>query len=320
MRKALPILSLLLLSPLIAEYLSGSLAASMLVILWLMAAMYGSAALLIREIAVRTGGGWPAIVLLGAAYGFIEEGWADQSLFNPTYQGLRLLDFGYVAALGTGIPWLLYVIAIHVVWSISTPIALTNCLFPARRHEPWLARWGMALFALLYLASSLMVARYTSMTTHFFASPGQLIGTGIVVAVLVIAALLAPRWQRTEAELEAPSAPLLMLIGFLPGAALVVLEYFGRRALNLSAPAAVAMLVLVGAASIVALVRLNRRRWSNAQYFAVTAGLVLVYAISGFVTSATLHGPADLPGHAVIAIVCLAALGIAWRRSATAIA
>jgi len=27
-----------------------------------------------------------------------------------------------------------------------------------------------------------------------------------------------------------------------------------------------------------------------------------------------------LPGHAVIAIICLAALGLAWRRSRTAIA
>jgi hypothetical protein len=315
MRKALPILCLFLLSPIIAEYLSGSLATSMLVILWLMAAMYGSAALLIREIAVRTGGGWPAIVLLGAAYGFVEEGWADQSLFNPSYQGLRLLDFGYVAALGTGIPWLLYVIAIHVVWSISTPIALTNSLFPARRESPWLARWGMGLFALLYLASSFMVASYTYKTTHFFASPGQLIGTGVVVAVLVIAALFAPRWQNVPAERNAPGAPLLFLIGFLPGAVLVVLEYFGRRALDLSAPAAVVLMVALGLASIAALVRFNRRNWSNAQYFALTAGLVLVYSISGFVTAATLHGPADLPGHAAVAIVCLVTLGLAWRQS-----
>ena len=135
-RRALPILCLVVLSPLVAEYLSGSLPAAMITILPLMAAMYGSGAVLIREAAVRGRGGWPVIALLGAAYGVVEEGWVDQSLFNPDFEGLRLLDFGYVAALGTGIPWLIYVIAIHVVWSIATPIALTNCLFPARRSEP----------------------------------------------------------------------------------------------------------------------------------------------------------------------------------------
>ena len=131
LKRLLPIVCLLFLSPLVAEYLSGSLPVALIALLPLMAAMYGSGAVLIRETAVRTGGGWPMIVLLAAAYAFVEEGWVDQSLFNPNYQGQRLLDFGYVAALGTGLPWLLYVIAIHVVWSISTPIALTG-----RRSTP----------------------------------------------------------------------------------------------------------------------------------------------------------------------------------------
>src|SRR5256885_289548 len=53
-----PVLSLFVLTPLVAEYLLGSLPMSMIAILPLMAALYGSAALLIREIARRIGGGW----------------------------------------------------------------------------------------------------------------------------------------------------------------------------------------------------------------------------------------------------------------------
>src|ERR1700740_90316 len=105
-----PVISLFLLAPLIAEYLLGSLPARMIRILAIMAAIYGSGALLIREVARRTGGGWGAIALLGLAYGLAEEGLLDQSLFNPDYLHLRLLDYGWLPAIGTAAPWALYVL------------------------------------------------------------------------------------------------------------------------------------------------------------------------------------------------------------------
>jgi hypothetical protein len=99
-----PVACLLFLSPLIGEYLVGSLPMSMLGLLPLMMAMYGAGALLIRETVRRRGGGWGSIVLLGAAYGLFEEGFVTQSLFNPNYLHLRLLDFGWIASLGTALP------------------------------------------------------------------------------------------------------------------------------------------------------------------------------------------------------------------------
>jgi len=53
--KFAPALSLFVIAPLVAEYLLGSLPMSMIAILPIMAAMYGSAALLIRETARRSG-------------------------------------------------------------------------------------------------------------------------------------------------------------------------------------------------------------------------------------------------------------------------
>ncbi|MGZ3305306.1 MAG: hypothetical protein ACXU8U_05540, partial [Asticcacaulis sp.] len=138
MNRLFAVLSLFFLSPLIAEYLLGSLPMSMIAILPLMAALYGSGALLIREIVRRTGRGWPSLILLATAYGLIEEGFVTQSLFNPNYLHLRLLDFGFIPALGTALPWLVFVISIHVIWSISVPIALAEALFRDRREEPWL--------------------------------------------------------------------------------------------------------------------------------------------------------------------------------------
>ena len=146
-------LSLFLLSPLIAEYLLGSLPMSMIGILPLMAMMYGSGAILIREWARRTGHGWPSIVLLATAYGLLEEGFVTQSLFNPNYLHLRLIDFGFVPTLGTALPWLVFVVSIHVAWSISVPIALTETLFKTPRETPWLGKIGLGVFTVLFLAS-----------------------------------------------------------------------------------------------------------------------------------------------------------------------
>jgi hypothetical protein len=184
---------LFLLGPLVAEYLLGSLPMSMIAILPIIAAMYGSAALLIREMARRSGRGWGTIALLGLAYGLIEEGLIDQSLFNPDYLHLRLLDYGYLPTLGTGLPWLIYVLTIHVVWSICVPIGLVEALFPARRTEKWLGAIGLAGFSLLFLAGSAAIASFTYKTAPFMASPGQLSGAALAAVAAIAAAFAWPR-------------------------------------------------------------------------------------------------------------------------------
>src|SRR5256885_16843146 len=91
-----PLLALVLLSPVIAEMLSGSTPPlewlnpiAVLFLIWL----YGAGVLVMRETAVRWKTGWPSILLLGAAYGIIEEGLAVKSLFDPGWMGLGALDW-----------------------------------------------------------------------------------------------------------------------------------------------------------------------------------------------------------------------------------
>jgi len=134
-----PVAALAVFAPLMAEfvlgdqYLSGRIDAGqqigefVLYVLW-----YGMAAVLIREIARRTGRGWPTILLLGLGFALVEEGLLTQSLFNPHYLGLDLLSYGQVGWLGIGLPWTVFVLTLHVVWSIATPIALVESLWPGR--------------------------------------------------------------------------------------------------------------------------------------------------------------------------------------------
>jgi hypothetical protein len=149
LRRLAPAIWLLVLAPFVAEFLLGDFSVRSLGLLLVFVPLYGGGALLIREVIRRTGRGWPSIVLLATAYALVEEGFATQSLFNPNYAGQHLLAYGYVPALGTSPVWAVFVLSIHVVWSISTPILIAEGLAGDRRTTPWLGRIGLAVVAAL---------------------------------------------------------------------------------------------------------------------------------------------------------------------------
>ena len=93
-RKISAVVALLFVAPLVAEFLLGNLSLKLLPALIVLVPMYGGGAVLIRETVRRAGRGWPSMLMLGAAYTLIEEGFATQSLFNPDYlrMHMHLLD------------------------------------------------------------------------------------------------------------------------------------------------------------------------------------------------------------------------------------
>ena len=82
-----PLLALVLLSPVLAEMLSGSTPPlewlnpiAVLFLIWL----YGAGVLVMRETAVRWKTGWPSILLLGAAYGITRSEEHTSELQSPS--------------------------------------------------------------------------------------------------------------------------------------------------------------------------------------------------------------------------------------------
>jgi hypothetical protein len=299
-RRLWPVLSLLVLSPLIAEYLLGSLPLSLIFILPLMAALYGSAAILIREWARRTGRGWPTMILLATAYGLFEEGFVTQSLFNPNYLHLRLLDFGFVPALGTGLPWLIFVITIHVVWSISVPIALTEGLFKTQRTTPWLCKVGLVVFSLLLLGGAALIFRFSYQQVPFLATPGQLVVTGVIFIALIVAAFSWPKTPPPR-EKKAPRSWVLFAASLGAGSALMVMQHLAQDTWHWDWVICVAAVLALEAAFVAGAVLLRGRTWTDFQRYAFMAGGLTVYVWAGFGTDASLHGPASWVPHAFVA-------------------
>lgn len=149
-----PALVLFFLSPVTAELLSGSSPPAEFFrpfSLLLLCLLYGSGAILIRELVVRWRKGWPSALVLGAAYGILEEGLMVKSFFDPAWMDLGPLGV-YGRWGGVNWVWSLGLTIFHAVWSISIPILLVTLLFPHRAHQPWIGRRMFRALAVLLLA------------------------------------------------------------------------------------------------------------------------------------------------------------------------
>jgi hypothetical protein len=188
LRRIAPTLGLFVLSPLVAEFLLGNVAIDAIPIGLVMAPMYGGGAVLIREVARRSGKGWLTIFLLALAYALIEEGIVCQTLFNPSYFGFDLLREGHIPALGMGAWWTLFVLALHTIWSISAPIAIIEALVPERATVPWLGWPGLAVMSVLYVLGSAFIFWGTYQQERFMATTAQFLGVAACVIALIAAA------------------------------------------------------------------------------------------------------------------------------------
>ena len=149
------LLTLYFLSPLFAEILSGSTPPLLFIQPFgfiFIPLLYGSSAILIREILVRRLLGWGNALVLGAAFGVFQEALVVQTWYNfmakssPSHQ-----DSLYGVSLGTNWVWALNLTIYHAVISITLPLILLGAaLPPARTHSRAEATRHSALSALAH--------------------------------------------------------------------------------------------------------------------------------------------------------------------------
>jgi hypothetical protein len=316
--RILPALILLVLTPVLAEYMLGDVEATFLQPLVLLLPMYGGGALFIREITRRTGRGWPTILLLGLAYGLLEEGLGDFTLFSSSFMGIDLNSYGHVPALGIGLPWTLFCVPLHAVWSIAAPIALVEALFPDRRTTPWLGKFGLAASGVLWLGGVGVLARTFAMRTHFVPSPAQIAVSLAIIAALAAAAFLLFK-PRSEAPAQTPgAAPAPLVVGLaslLLGSAYWAFYHYTQVWHAIGPVPGVIGFLLLDAAALAYFFTVSRRAgWSDLHRFALMSGPVLTYGWYGFVNLEKLNGPESFPSHSVLVGLFVLLLVFAWTR------
>jgi hypothetical protein len=312
LRRVSPAILLFFLAPLIAEFLLGDLTIEQLPALFALAPLYGGGAILIRELVRRTGRTWPTFLLLALAYALMEEALLTQSLFNPNYLHLRLIDYGFVPPLGTALPWAIFVLGIHICWSLAVPIGLVESAFPERRTVPWLKLPGMLVVVVLLSAGALLVMRFSLSQTTFRASPVEILISGLLVLIAVaVAFLIFPRREPiADSALRAPVSPLVLGTATLLGGSAFVLANSQGKA-HLPWPATTLLELAIAAALVAFFAWANaRRQWTAAQTWSAATGGMLCYVWLGYSVDRGLHGPGHALSHSVFVIAML--LVAAW--------
>jgi hypothetical protein len=191
-RRNLPLITLIFLAFGIPELLTGSTTVPGLVLglnLLLGLPLYGSGVVLVRESALRWNKGWVGILLLGLAYGIVEEGIATKTMVDPSSSAAGVLGtFGHFL----GVNWIfaVQIDIFHAVFSIALPILLVSLLWPARRTERFVRDRGL-LLAVVVLSAEASIG-YIAFTRDYFPAPGVLAFLLATIGALVLAFFLVP--------------------------------------------------------------------------------------------------------------------------------
>jgi len=315
-------LVLVVLTPVIAELTWGLIPLSMAWLVLLLVPVYGAGILLVREAVRRTGRGWPSIVLLGVAYELVEDGIGLQALSSPTLYGAA--EWG-PRVLGLNVPYWEANVVYHVLFSAVIPILITELLFPAHRHVPFLKRTGLAFTAVVALAGVgvLRLAIPPSMDPGYVAPLPVVLGCVIAVAVLAVVALriVPPRSVRQPtATLPPPRwamGPLGAVGAFVLLGLLFPIGASGQPAFTEGNWVIVAMLATVALVTAIILVI---RRWARSATWSDRHALLLA---GGAVIGHTIFGAFSMAGTDVdrygllgVAVLMVVLIGFFDRRVA----
>jgi hypothetical protein len=277
-RNIFAVITLFLVSPLVAEYLLGDLPLKLLAALIILAPAYGGAAVLIRETARRTGRGWPTMLMLGAAYTLINEGLVTQSLFNHDYlkMQMHLLDHAYIPALGIGGWWTLFMFNLHTFWSMGVSIALVEALHPAETEAPWLGVLGDSVFGVVFLLGIAANFGVGFKQNHFIASKAQLFSAAVLCVLLIVSALLLPVPSSCKTDGRVPGPWTTGVVAFVLGMGVMSMPpKWGWASVGALLAIDAVFLVLVALFS-------QHTGWSALHAFSSAAGGALAYGIHAF--------------------------------------
>ena len=298
-----PVICLLLLSPGIPEYLSGSSPLNAIILNPPMFAfqilanlgLYGPGVLLVREAKVRWGKGWGSVLLLGAAYGILEEGVALSTLFNPGAGPVGALGV-YGHWLGVNWVWVAGIVPVHMIYSISLPILILGLAIPETKSQRFLL--GRKLLATVVILGVDVFSLFLLITLgeKFWMGTPVLVGSFAVIALLVFAGRRAkPDLLRASPGTPRASPRRMAMIGavFYP---CVLLAEFVVKGAGVAAAIDFPLVILVQALFLAYVLRVVGSRDNGKILVAFSFGLILPIAAFGIISQAALPVPllADL--------------------------
>lgn len=303
MKRVSPALVLFILATAIAELLSGSAPPAEFFNpfgLIVLPALYGSGAVLVRELALRWGKRWPTILTLGLAFGIVEEGLMVKSFFDPNWPDLGALG-SYGRWAGVNWIWAVSLALYHATVSIAIPILLVEVMFPGRRDARWAGRGRMIGLSLLLAADVLF--GFTLLTPYRPPLIPYLLAVATTVGLYRIARRMPPIWGEPRGRVWKP-----LLIGLLGLGATFGFFFLTWGLSGLGVPAALALLV-IPSLSWIALKTVRRASgegaWTDRERLALVSGSLTFFILLAPLSE---HDPSRADNPAGMTLVALGAL------------
>lgn len=197
-----PGLFLLLIAPVTGVVLAGLTPPSHLFnlfTLFSLCVVYGGGAIICREFTLYWGKSWPTLLLLGAAFGVIDEGLLNKSFFDPRWPYLgALATYGRWG--GVNWVWAVQQTVFHAVFSVALPILIVGLLFPRRQRDRWVGPLPLLVLLVLF-ALAVVLGFFFGSSYHPPLIPYA--ATILVAVVLILLARFMPRritlTKRTDA-------------------------------------------------------------------------------------------------------------------------
>jgi hypothetical protein len=232
-------------------------------------------------------------LILGVSYGLIEEGFASQSLFNPTLY--HAADWG-ARFFGVNGSFAVGVLGVHAVWSAAIPILVVSLLYPGKRRTPFLRKRGLVVTAIVYcigVALLWLIARYSFGASY---NPPAVLPIAALGVALVLG-LIALRFTRREGvtpklEDRTPSPWFVLAFVAVVGFLFQACSYLWALVPALSKwPASAAPLVaslIIGAGLLWMIARWSRTsRWDDRHRLAIAVGAITCHVAVGILAIAT---------------------------------
>lgn len=265
----------------------------------LLLALYGSGALLIRELAVIWRKGWLSILAFGAAFGVVEEAIFAKTWFTP-------MPFTYGRWLGVNWSFGIAEAIVEAVFSIAVPIALARIAFPQSADERWFGEKSLIAVAAVYVA--IVLFGFASTLEHYGAPAIQIPFALLLAAALAFVAMRIPPPHARAPLTGMLSWPILLTpVYFVGMAATIVLNPLWMGPEGHFIPAIVGTPLAV---AIIALMFrfLHRNNLSDRQLFGAVKGMAAVLMLF------TIIGPQAGLGAPIGAALYLLLLMITWWK------
>ena len=177
--------------------------------------LYGCGVLVVREVSLRWKTGWPGLLLLGAAYGIVEEGLGVTTFFNPTLPQLGTLGW-YGRDFGVNWLWAVWLTEFHALVSMAIPVFLMEWRWPELKGRRLLSDRGLVLTVVLLGLCAVTINVLVHAASPYREAGPEYLAALLAIAVLVVAAARASGgwWSRIPVTGPPLSARGYFVAGF----------------------------------------------------------------------------------------------------------